>query len=118
MKKINIIKKNDEFTRIIKNNRSFKSKYFIIYVEKNEEEIYHFGLSVGKKVGNAVTRNKEKRRIKSILDKFIFKKGFNCIIIVKREIVDKSFKEMEEDLIFAIKILDIIKESKDEEKKY
>ncbi len=117
MKKINIIKKNDDFTRIIKNNRSFKYKYFIIYVEKNEEKIYHFGLSVGKKIGNAVTRNKEKRRIKSILDKFIFKKGFNCIIIVKREIIEKSYQELEEDLICAIRKLEIIEESKNEEKK-
>ena len=35
MKKINIIKSNREFDRIIKNNKSFKYKDFIVYLEKN-----------------------------------------------------------------------------------
>ena len=49
MKKINIIKKSTDFEKIIKNNKSLRSKYFYIYIEKSEEKkIYRFGLSVGK----------------------------------------------------------------------
>lgn len=75
MKKINILQKSDDFERIIKNNKSYKYKDYIIYIEKNNDEIYHFGLSVGKKIGNAVIRNKVKRQLKSIIDKKAIKKG-------------------------------------------
>ena len=107
MKKINIVKKNRDFSRIIKNNRPIKSNLFVIYLEKNTNDIYKFGISASKKVGNAVTRNRLKRQIKSILDKNTYKNNFNCIIIIKKDIIDKSFDEMSKDLNILINKLNI-----------
>ena len=107
MKKTNIIKKNRHFSRIIKNNRPIKSNLFVIYIEKNTNDIYKFGISASKKVGNAVTRNRVKRQIKSILDKNTYKNNFNCIIIIKKDIIDKSFDEMSKDLNILINKLNI-----------
>ena len=107
MKKINIVNKNRDFSRIIKNNRSIKSNLFVIYLEKNTNDIYKFGISASKKVGNAVTRNRVKRQIKSILDKNTYKNNFNCIIIIKKDIIDKSFDEMSKDLNILINKLNI-----------
>ena len=114
MKKKNIIKSNLIFDRIIKNNKSYKYKDYIIYLERNNESDYCFGLSVGKKVGNAVTRNKVKRQLKSIIDKNNYEKGFNCIIIVRKGILDKSFQTMEKELNEGLSKLRIIKEKNDE----
>lgn len=116
MKKMNILKKSMDFDRIIKNNRSYKYKDYILYVEKVEDPTYHFGLSVGKKVGNAVTRNKIKRQLKTIIDKNSYEKGINCIIIVRKGLLEKSFSERENDLIEAFKKLNIIKEKCNEKK--
>ena len=107
MKKINTVKKNRDFSRIIKNNRPIKSNLFVIYLEKNTNDIYKFGISASKKVGNAVTRNRVKRQIKSILDKNTYKNNFNCIIIIKKDIIDKSFDEMSKDLNILINKLNI-----------
>ena len=116
MKKVNILRKTMDFDRIIKNNKSYKYKDYIIYVEKTSNPIYHFGLSVGKKVGNAVTRNKIKRHLKTIIDKNSYEKGINCIIIVRKGLLEKSFSERENDLIEAFKRLNIIKEKCNEKK--
>lgn len=107
MKKINIVKKNRDFSRIIKNNRPIKSNLFVIYLENNTNDIHKFGISASKKVGNAVTRNRLKRQIKSILDKNTYKNNFNCIIIIKKDIIDKSFDEMTKDLNILIDKLNI-----------
>lgn len=107
MKKINILKDNRDFSRIIKNNKSFVHKNFIIYIEKNTEQVYHFGISISKKVGNAVVRNKLKRQIKSILDKKHYKKGFNCIIIVRKSILDLNYQQLEQTLFSVIEKLQI-----------
>lgn len=112
MKKINIIKKSEQFQKIIKNNKSFRSKYFYIYLERHEESIYHFGLSVGKKIGNAVRRNKVKRQLKEIISENDYQKNFDCIIIVRREINNYSFSEIKNDLTESFKKLKIIKENK------
>ena len=111
MKKINIVKESKDFKKIIKNNKSFRTKYFYIYKQNHEENIYHFGLSVGKKIGNAVRRNKVKRQLREILSKNHYQKNFDCIIIVRREINDADFQKIQEDLNFALKKLSLIKEN-------
>ncbi len=110
MKKINIIKKNYDFDRIIKKNKPFKYKYFIAYIERGTNDINKFGISVGKKITNAVGRNKIKRQIKSIIDKKSYQKGFNCIIIVGKGIKKVDYQTMEKDLLEFIDKLNIIKE--------
>lgn len=110
MKKINVVRENREFTRIIQKNKPFRYKDYVIYIDKRKPSVYKFGLSVGKKVGNAVVRNKIKRQLRSILDKNDYKNNFDCIIIVGRGILKRSFLEMQDNLNFALKKLDVMKE--------
>lgn len=112
MKKINVLKESKDFEKIIKNNKSFKSKYFFIYVQRHDENIYHFGLSVGKKIGNAVRRNKVKRQLREIISENDYQKNFDCIIIVRREINNVDFQEMKKELNEMFKKIKIIKEKK------
>lgn len=114
MKKINILKNSRDFNRIISSNKPYKYKNYIIYLEKNTESIFKFGISVGKKIGNAVIRNKIKRQIKSILDEKDYQNGFNCIIIVGKGINGKNFEEKKENLLVALNNLNIMKENDDE----
>ena len=113
MKKINIVKENRDYNRIIKENRPFKYKDYVIYIDKREPSIYRFGFSVGKKVGNAVTRNRVKRQIKAIVSQNDYQNDFDCIIIVGKGILDRSFSEMRDNLNFALKKLNLVKERKD-----
>lgn len=85
MKKINTVKDNKDFSKAIKNGRYYSNKSFSIYIIKNEENVYRFGISIGKKVGNAVKRNKIKRQLRSIIDiyKNNYHKSHDYIIIVK-----------------------------------
>ena len=114
MKKMNIVKESKDFNRIINNYKPFRYKDYIIYLEKREASIYKFGIAVPKKTGNAVMRNKIKRRIKNIIDKKDYKNDFNCIIIVGKGILNRSFLEMSNYIYEAFDKLDIIKEKDDE----
>lgn len=100
MKKINIVKKNLEFNNIIKIGKFYKNKYFVVYKINNETTYYKIGISIPKKIGNAVIRNKLKRQIKSIIDlnkKII--KNYKYIIIARISILDIDYKTMEINLI-------------------
>lgn len=114
MKKSNIVKKNEDFRRIILNNKPIKMELFNIYKERTNEETYRFGISVSKKVGNAVTRNKLKRQLKSIIDKKNYQNGFNCIIIIKRAIILHEYVYIENQLNEALEKLEIIEGAKNE----
>lgn len=116
MKKINILKNSRDFDRIIKKYKPYKYKDYIIYLERNTNNVYKFGLSVGKKIGNAVERNKVKRQLKYIIDQKDYQNNFNCIIIVGRGINERTFTERKENLLVALKNLNLIKENRDEQK--
>lgn len=109
MKKRNILKENREFSRIISKYKSIKNYTYILYKEDTVVDGYYFGISVSKKVGNAVVRNKIKRQIKNILDKYNYIDNFKCIIIVKKDIINKDFSEREKDLIHILKKANLIK---------
>jgi len=110
MKKINIVKKNEDFARIIKENNSYNLKQFIIFVDNNYSGVYQFGISVSKKIGNAVTRNKIKRQIKNIIDKKDYKNDFKCIIIIRKNFLLNTFSQNESDLINVFKKFHLLKE--------
>ena len=116
MKKINILKNSRDFDRIIKNNKPYIYKDYIIYIERETNDYYKFGISVSKKIGNAVNRNKIKRQIKSIIDKNDYQNNFNCIIIVGKGINERNFEDRKNNLLIALNKLDIIKEKNDEKK--
>lgn len=114
MNKEHIVKENISFQRIISNNKAFKYKDYIIYVEKNNEKTYKFGFSVGKKIGKAVIRNKIKRQLRSIVSKKDYQNGFNCIIIVGSNILNISYGEMEKNLLEVLNKLNLLKENTNE----
>ena len=116
MKKLNILKNSRDFDRIIKGNKPYKYKDYIIYLERDTNDVYKFGLSVGKKIGNAVNRNKVKRQLKAIISEKDYQNNFNCIIIVGKGINERTFEERKENLLIALKNLNLMKEKVHEEK--
>lgn len=108
MKKNNILKSNQEFNEIILNKVYRKNKYFVIYYRKNELQKARFGISVGKKIGKAVIRNKLKRQIRNIIDseKKYYSNAKDYIIMVRKTCLLVTFEEMKQNLIQLLEIID------------
>lgn len=95
MKKEEVVKKNREFDAIIKNGLFKKNNEFVIYYIDNDKKLNRFGISVSKKIGNAVTRNYYKRIIRNICDKSknLYSNNKDYIIIMRKGLTTLSFDE-------------------------
>ena len=71
MKKERIIRKGLEFTDIINNGKYVSNAFYSIYYINKKETLNRFGISVPKKIGHAVVRNKIKRQLIAI--KIVYK---------------------------------------------
>ena len=101
MKKRDVVKSNELFNEIIQKGKRISNNYFVICMMKKDIQMNNYGIAVGTKVGNAVTRNKIKRQMRNIIDHNIelFPNYHNYIIICKKDVLDISFKEMENELV-------------------
>ncbi len=104
MKKEYRIKKADEFTEIIKNKQFYKTKGIILYVRKRKEDVPRVGITVKKKIGNAVVRNKVKRQIRMMVQEiYTFDEEFDSILLIKEDYLNYDYKNNKNNLERLVK---------------
>ena len=104
MKKEYRVKKNEDFSHIIKKKQSVDNRVFIIYYLKNDIGHARIGISVSKKLGKAVVRNKIKRQVRMIIQKTIkLEDNYDYIVIVRNKFLDLDFEENSKELNYLYK---------------
>ena len=116
MKVINRIKTNEEFVATVKKGRTLKSPSYVVHYLKTELNICRIGLSVSKKIGNAVTRNRVKRQIRAMCDSLIKYDDhtFDIVIVVRPEFLNNSFDDNKQSLNNLLSGIGIIKWKKEQ----
>ena len=101
MKRYEMVKSKDDFNEIINKGTRKANKFLIIFSLKKNTYSPSFGIAVGKRLGNAVVRNKFKRQIRNIVDKnkFLFQNYYNYIIMIKKDCVNVSYDLLEKSLV-------------------
>lgn len=102
MNKKFILKKNKDIQKIINIGNKKISKYFIIYYLSNSFYYNRFCITAGKKLANAVTRNRLKRVIKDILAKNSISSSNDYVIIIRNNFLKLNYNEIK------IKLFEVI----------
>ncbi|WP_067727764.1 ribonuclease P protein component [Oceanobacillus damuensis] len=101
MKKQYRIKKNEEFQSAFKHGKSFANRQLVIYyLKKNDQKHFRVGLSVGKKIGNAVTRNRIKRYLRQAFQELEerIRHPYDIVIIARNPTREMSYDEVKKSL--------------------
>jgi ribonuclease P protein component len=99
MKKLYRVKKNQEFQRIMGIKRFVSCPVLTVYYAPKREEVSRVGLSVGKKLGGAVSRNLVKRQVRMMIqDLTDFHENFDCIILVRSAYLKQTFDQNKKEL--------------------
>lgn len=99
MKVKNRVKRYDEFQKVINYGEQVRSKSLVMYFLKNNLNYARVGISIPKKSGTAVLRNKIKRQIRAIIDTELdLDISYDLIFISRREYDTKNFSQTRQDI--------------------
>lgn len=100
MKVLNRIKANEDFVRAVRKGKTIKSNAYVIHYFKNELGRCRIGLSVSKKLGNAVIRNRIKRQVRAMCDSLTNYNVHTCdvVIVVRPDYLTNDFNNNKETL--------------------
>ena len=104
MKKFKLTQ-NKEFRVVYRKGKSYSNELLVLYVYKTKNDYTRFGISVSKKVGKSVVRNRVKRLIKESyrLNCHKIKKGYDLIFIARTLSSNKNYTSIENSLINLVK---------------
>tara|TARA_A100000164_G_scaffold250011_1_gene222578 strand:- start:1299 stop:1640 length:342 start_codon:yes stop_codon:yes gene_type:complete len=107
--KILALSKNEEFKNLLKKKR-LSNKYVTIFFghlnDKNNKKL-NISFVTKKKIGNAVKRNKIKRRLRNILNeavkKISIKLNYSYLVIAKPTMLNNDYTNIKEILFQSFK---------------
>ena len=115
--KILKLKENRDFRRVYNKGKSYVSPYFVVYINKNRFSDIRLGITVGKKIGNAVKRNRAKRLItaafSAVLPQILV--GYDFVIVARTKILTVKSTEVLSSLVKILKSVGML-ENKENEK--
>lgn len=113
MEKKQRIRKNSEFRYIYRRGRSYSNEKVVLYLFRNRKDYNRIGISVSKKVGNSVTRNRIKRLIRESyrVNSDLFIKGYDLIFIARNGIKKANYYEVQNAVFNVIRKGGLYKEN-------
>ena len=107
--KILALSNNKEFQNLIK-KKNISNRYITIYfgkLDNKDNKKLNISFSVKKKIGNAVKRNKIKRRLRNIINdavkKISINFNFSFLVIAKSTMLNSEFKNIKETIFQDLK---------------
>ena len=107
--KIIALSKNEEFKKLLKKKKA-SNKYVTIFfgpLENKNRDYLNISFVTKKKIGNAVKRNKIKRRLRSIINEATKKMPlnfkFSYLVIAKSTMLNNEYTNIKETLFQELK---------------
>ena len=107
MKHTVALKQNHEFRRLYAKGKSAVSPYFAIYCRKTGRPCSRLGITTGVKLGNAVKRNRARRRIRELyrVEEQALLPGYDIVVVARTRVIygkyadlQRSFRRLTEKL--------------------
>lgn len=107
LKKKNRIISSVVFKEVFTKGKTKENEYFKIIFKKNDLDYSRYGVIVkAQNSKSAVQRNVLKRRIRNILNNslLLFSKGFDVVIITKKDCLSMNFSKLKESFNELLKL--------------
>ena len=95
MKFSHSLKLNHIFQRLYRTG-GYANGFLVLYARKNRTDTNRVGITVGKKLGHAVVRNRVRRRLREVyrLNEDKFQSGWDIVVVARTRAVYADFAQL------------------------
>ncbi|MFD2615261.1 ribonuclease P protein component [Paenibacillus gansuensis] len=104
--------RREDFNKVYRYGVSAANHQFVVYkLSQASVDTIRVGISVSKKVGNAVIRNRMRRLVKEIMRKHepAVLPHYDLVFIVRKPAVDMEFDQLEKSLLHVLRKASLLK---------
>ena len=101
------LKLNHVFRRLYQKGNQAGNRYLVLYARKNRTRENRVGITTGKKLGHAVTRNRVRRRLREIYRLNEAKAGYDIVVVARSAAVDAEFSDLSRSLTALLDKLEL-----------
>ena len=92
------LRKSSDFAIVRRVGRSWADNILVLAARRNETPTTRFGFIVGRRVGNAVTRNRIKRRLREAVSEACVAEGWDLVLIARNRAAGSGYNELKDSL--------------------
>ena len=106
------LKLNHVFRRLYSKGSCVAGRYLVLYCKRNGTTENRVGITVSKKLGGAVVRNRARRRLRECyrLNEHRLRPGFDIVIAARSRCLDAPFSALEASFLSACSSLGMARE--------
>ena len=114
MRKDRRLKKSGEFAAARKQGRSWADRVLVLLARRNGLPVSRFGFAVGRGVGNAVVRNRVKRRLRALASDSSLAEGWDLVVIARKPAAESPSHILGESLSDLLSRAGVVRERQSE----
>lgn len=109
MKHTVALKQNHEFRRLYSKGRNAASPYFAVYCRRTGRPYSRLGLTTGVKLGNAVKRNRVRRRMRELYrtNESKLRPGYDIVMVARTRAIFARYSDLESSFLRLMKKLEL-----------
>ena len=89
--------RTQQYAQVYRRGGSWVSRLLVLRALPNDLEFSRYGFSVSKRVGNAVTRNRVKRRLREIMRAETLNPAWDIVFIVRAPAANADYATLKKD---------------------
>ena len=92
------LRRREDFESVRRRGRRVSNRLFVVTAAQSQLPVTRWGLSVSKRVGGSVTRNRVKRLIRENVRTFASVPGNDVVVIARAGVADANYLEVRQAL--------------------